>query len=264
MDKDVFDYIEEDEEAPDRTDLVWNIATIVVLVITLCIGVLFLTVLMNPNAGLNPFPPPALPVAMKLDTLTPTPKQVLPPTWTVTPTDTLIPTETNTPEPSATPLPVSDTPVPEAGDAAGAEEAVEAEPEEDPLESDMPFVLHDGNPQYIPNLYHAELDCNWMGVGGQVLSLNGAPVTGVVVRLGGQLAGQNVDLVTVSGIATKYGPAGYEFDLTELVEGPTASSHSMWVQLLDQAGLPMSTQIYFDTYEECDKSTIIIYFKQVK
>jgi len=36
------------------------------------------------------------------------------------------------------------------------------------------------------------------------------------------------------------------------------------VQLLDQAGLPMSNQIYFDTYEECDKSTIIIYFKQVK
>jgi hypothetical protein len=263
MEKDFFDYIEEDEEAPDRTDLVWNIATIVILVITLCIGILFLTVLMNPSAGFNPFPPPTLPVANELDTLTPTPKQILPPTWTITPTITPIPTETITPEPSATPLPVSDTPTPEGGDAEAAEGGQD-EVIEESLESDMPFVLHDGNPQYIPNLYHAELDCNWMGIGGQVLSLNGAPVTGVVVRLGGQLAGQNVDLVTVSGIATKYGPAGYEFDLTELVEGPTASSHSMWVQLLDQAGLPMSSQIYFDTYEECDKSTIIIYFKQVK
>ncbi len=255
MDRDVFDYIDEEEESPVRTDLIWNIATIVIIVITLCVGILFLTVLLNPNAGLNPFPPPTLPVAMELDTLTPTPKQVLPPTWTVTPTETLIPTETNTPVPTDTPVPVE----------ATAMDSVEAAEEEAPTaESSMPFVLHEGNPQYIPNLYHAELGCSWMGVGGQVLSLNGAPVTGVVVKLGGQLAGQTVDLVTVSGIATKYGPAGYEFDLTELIEGPTASSHSMWVQLLDQAGLPMSDQIYFDTYEECDQSTIIIYFKQVK
>ena len=166
MDRDVFDYIEEDEESPDRTDLVWNIATIVILVITLCVGILFLTVLFNPNAGINPFPPPTVPVAMELDTLTPTPKQVLPPTWTVTPTDTLVPTETNTPEPP-------DTPVPVAIDVTATETVEVAD--EAPIESDMPFVLHDGNPQYIPNLYHAELGCSWMGVGGQVLSLNGAP-----------------------------------------------------------------------------------------
>ncbi len=252
MDKDVFDYIEEGDDSPDRTNLVWNILTVVVVVIALCVGVVFLTIFINPNAGINPFPPPTFPAAMELDTLTPTPKQVLPPTWTMTPTETLIPTITDTPEPTVTLAPITD---------ATATETVEAEAAE---ESDMPFVLHDGNPQYIPNLYHAELGCNWMGVGGQVLSLNGAPVTGVVVKLGGQLAGQDVEKVTVSGIATKYGPAGYEFDLTDIVNEPTASSFSLWVQLLDQAGLPMSDQIFFDTYQECEKSTIIIYFKQVK
>ena len=250
MDKDVFDYIDEDGDSTDRTNLIWNILTVVVLVIALCVGVIFLTVFINPNAGINPFPPPTFPVAMELDTLTPTPKQVLPPTWTMTPTETLIPTITNTPEPTVTLAPIND---------ATATETTEAEEE-----SDMPFVLHEGNPQYIPNLYHAELGCNWMGVGGQVLSLNGAPVTGVVVKLGGQLAGQDVEKVTVSGIATKYGPAGYEFDLTDIVNEPTASSFSLWVQLLDQAGLPMSDQIFFDTFQECEKSTIIIYFKQVK
>jgi len=250
MDKDVFDYIDEDDESPDRTDLVWNILTIVVLVMVLCIGIVFLTIFFNPNAGINPFTPPTMPVARELDTLTPTPKQVLPPTWTLTPTNTLVPTMTNTPEPSAT--------------LEFVTEATATETTEVVEQSDMPFVLHDGNPQYIPNLYHAELGCNWMGVGGQVLSLNGAPVTGVVVKLGGQLAGQEVEKVTVSGIATKYGPAGYEFDLTDIVNEPTASTSSLWVQLLDQAGLPMSNQIFFDTFEECDKSTIIIYFKQVK
>jgi hypothetical protein len=250
MDKDVFDYIDEEDDSPDRTDLVWNIATIVVLLMALCVVIVFLTIFFNPNAGMNPFTPPTMPVAMELDTLTPTPRQVLPPTWTLTPTETLVPTSTNTPEPSAT--------------LESFVEATATETTEVVEQSDLPFVLHEGNPQYIPNLYHAELGCNWMGVGGQVLSLNGAPVTGVVVKMGGQLAGQEVDKVTVSGIATKYGPAGYEFDLTDIVSEPTASTQSLWVQLLDQAGLPMSNQIFFDTFQECDKSTIIIYFKQIK
>ena len=212
MDKDVFDYIDEEDGSADRTNMVWNILTIVVLVMALCVGVVFLTIFVNPNAGINPFPPPTIPVAMALDTLTPTPKQVLPPTWTLTPTDTLVPTITDTPQPTMTLVPIT--------------EATATETTPGAAQSEMPFVLHDGNPQYIPNLYHAELGCNWMGVGGQVLSLNGAPVTGVVIKLGGQLAGQNVEKVTVSGIATKYGPAGYEFDLTDIVNGPTASSFS--------------------------------------
>ncbi len=246
MEKDVFAYLDEDEgkSGPSPT-LIWNILTVVVLLATLCVGGVFLTILVNPNAGINPFPPPTLPPTLALDTPTPTPKQILPPTWTPTP---LPATETSTPTATLAPAVIA-TATPEAtAEGSGS----------------MPFVLHEGNPQYIPNLYHAELGCNWMGVGGQVLSLNGAPVTGVVVRLGGQLGGQPVDLVTVSGIATKYGPAGYEFDLTEIVNGPTASTQSLWVQLLDQAGLPMSDPIYFDTYADCDKSTIIVYFKQVK
>jgi len=48
------------------------------------------------------------------------------------------------------------------------------------------------------------------------------------------------------------------------VAGPTASTGTLWVELLDQAGQSLSTQIYFDTFEDCDKSTIIIYFKQVQ
>lgn len=246
MDKDVFAFIDEEESKPGLSPtMVWNILTVIVLLLTLCVGGVFLTILVNPYAGINPFPPPTLPPTLALDTPTPTPKRILPPTWT------------------PTPLPVTDTPTPTATlPPTIAPATATPEPTQEPVE--MPFVLHEGNPQYIPNLYHAELGCNWMGVGGQVLSLNGAPVTGVVVRLGGQLAGQTVDMVTVSGIATKYGPAGYEFDLTEVVNGPTASTQSLWVQLLDQAGLPMSEKVYFDTYEDCDKSTIIVYFKQVK
>ncbi len=260
MTKDVFDFIDEEEKSSVNPDLVWNILAVVVLVVALCIGVIFLTVFVNPNAGINPFPPSTLPATIALDTLTPTPKQLLPPTWTATP-----PPATETPLPTATLVPPTEEPAPvDEGENAAAPTSDPGAAAPPVAAGAMPYVLHERNPQYIPNLYHAELGCNWMGVGGQILSLNGAPVTGIVVRLGGQLGDQPIDLVTVSGIATKYGPAGYEFDLTVVVAGPTASSGTLWIQLLDQAGQPLSEQIYFDTFEECDKSTIIIYFKQVQ
>lgn len=83
MEKDVFDYMEEEESSPSL-GVVWNILTIVVLVMALCVGILFLTVFINPSVGINPFPPPTMPVLIALDTSTPTPRQVLPPTWTPT------------------------------------------------------------------------------------------------------------------------------------------------------------------------------------
>jgi hypothetical protein len=260
MEKDIFDYVEEEEEqqGPANTDMVWNILTIVVLVMTLCVGIGFLTVFINPNVGLNPFPPPTMPQALAFDTPTPTPKQILPPTWTAT-TTAVPPTET--PSPTLAP---TDTIV-VGMTATTAPEGEDGQPEGGGQPSgDMSYVLMDGNPQYLPNLFHAEMGCNWFGVGGQTISLNSAPVTGVVVNLGGELAGETLDLVTITGIATQYGPAGYEFDLTEYVNGPVATSQSLWIQILDQAGNPLSDKIYFDTFEDCEKSTIVIYMKQTK
>ncbi|MBG7609313.1 MAG: hypothetical protein IZT55_00465 [Anaerolineae bacterium] len=249
MEKDIFDYIDEEPIKKKRSPgIVWNVLTTLVILSVLCVVVVFLTIYTNPNSSINPYPPPTMPVVMVMPTITPTPRQRLPATWTPEVPPTQVPTQII--EPTAT-LPPLEEPTATIEGAA-------------PSESDMPFVLHDGNPNYVPNLYHADLGCNWMGIGGQVISLNGAPVIGVVVKLGGQIAGQSLDLVTVSGIATQYGPAGYEFDLTDIVSGPTASSQSMWVQLVDQASLPMSDKIYFDTFEDCDQNTTLIYFKQAR
>jgi hypothetical protein len=251
MEKDIFDYMDDESNKKKRKPgLLWNILTTLVLFMVVGVVVIFAIIFTNPNSFLNPLPLPTLPEVMVLPTVTPTPRQILPATWTPVVAPTLEPTQP--PKPSAT--------LPPLEEPTATTEGVEN------TTSDMPFVLHDGNPQYIPNLYHSDLGCNWMGIGGQVLSLNGAPVTGVVIKLGGQIAGQvlDEDFFTISGIATQYGPAGYEFDLTKFVSGPTASSASLWVQLLDQASLPMSDKIYFDTFEDCDKNTIIIYFKQVR
>jgi hypothetical protein len=242
MAKDQFDFIDNSEEAPKprgRSGMVWNILTILVLLTALCMAVVFLTIFIDPTSSYNPFPPPTMPVLVLTEAPTETPRALLPPTWTPTPLPE--PTETPTPEPTATDLPPQPT---QAGPVEG-----------------MPFIRQDGSPQYIPNIYHPNEECDWMGVAGQVIGLNDAPLREVFVQLGGRLDNENLDMLTMSGIASAYGQAGFEFVLGDT---PIASSQAMYLQLLDQAGLPLSDQIYFDTYAECDKNLVIVYFKQVK
>jgi hypothetical protein len=123
--------------------------------------------------------------------------------------------------------------------------------------------LREGSPVAISNIYHPELGCNWMGVGGQVVDMSGGPMTGLIIRLGGALPGVTIPehLMSLTGVALSYGRAGYEFTLAD---HPIPSRGSLWVQLLDQEGIPLSKKVYFDTYDSCDQNLIIIDFKQVR
>jgi hypothetical protein len=126
----------------------------------------------------------------------------------------------------------------------------------------MPFVLHEGDPVAIPNIAHPDLECNWMGVAGKAYNLSGAPIAqGLFIQLGGTLNGEPVDMLGMTGMATDYGPGGYEFTLADK---PLASTQTLWVQLFDQAMIPLSDQFYFDTYADCDKNLILINFSQVR
>ncbi len=94
----------------------FQIATLVVIVLTVLVVIAYLLIFINPRVALNPFKPP-------LDT-TPTlaiaAVSTLPPTWTPTPTVTDTPTTTPTstatptmtPSPFPTPAPASATPPP--------------------------------------------------------------------------------------------------------------------------------------------------------
>ena len=120
--------------------------------------------------------------------------------------------------------------------------------------------MQDGNPQYIPNIYHPDAGCNWMGVGGQVIGLNGGPVLYLSIKLGGSLNGESVDLITISGTAPQYGQAGFEFNWAI---NPLIQPKILYVELLDQADLPLSEKFYFDTFNDCEKNFILINFKQI-
>lgn len=233
-------------------DVVLNLLTLFILLTTLCVAVSFTWIFFDPYAPLNLFPPPTLPPMPRLPTATPTSRVILPPTWT--PTATLLPSPSNTARATAT-LP------PTATSFSLAE--LSATPTFTITPFIYRFALREGSPTAISNIYHPELGCNWMGVGGQALDMSGAPLIGLIVRIGGILPGVTLPdpLISLTGVALNYGRAGYEFTLAD---HPIASLGSLWIQLLDQSGLPLSEQVFFETYDSCNKNLIIMDFVQTR
>ncbi len=239
--------------APRRrpgVNLIWNILAVILLILTLCVVAVVFTIYVNPDSAWNPFPPPTLFPSPAMPTATRTLRITLEPSWTPTfgiPTQTSTPAPTNTPLVTATDVSLipSDTPV-----------VATIEP------ADYDFVVKEGNPSYINgDGFHPELECNWVGVAGQVEGLNGEPLRNLFIRLGGSLEGQTFDLVTITGSAPIYGSGGYEFIIANRLVGTTGT---LWIQLEDVQGLPMSGRIYFNTYAECERNLAVIYLVQVR
>lgn len=99
-----------------------------------------------------------------------------------------------------------------------------------------------------------------MGVAGQIFDNEGIPVSGILVEAGGTLAGLEISGITLSGMAPDYGEGGYELTLSD---SPAASNGELWIQLLDQANLPLSEKIYFQTFDSCDSNLVKINFTQI-
>jgi hypothetical protein len=232
-----------------RSEKVWNVLTILVLAALLCVVSIFVLIFINPNSNLNPFPPPTYNPANATATFTVTPRFTLVPSWT--PTSGLIQT-TDTPSPSNTPTVtqrIVENPILIAPSVTGTKDT-------------FAFVLQQGSPSAIAGTdFHPEAGCNWSGVAGQATSLNGEAVRGLFVQLGGSMPGvASMDNLVMTGLAPQYGLGGFEFTLADK---PVASEDTLWIQLQDQQNLPLSDRIYFNTYNDCQKNLIIIYFTQV-
>lgn len=225
----------------------WDILTVVVLLVTLCIGVYFVSIFIDPGSSRNLLKPywtatPTITPRQLEATWTPTATVYVPPTETLLPSITppatftpanLVP-DTATPVSTETP---TATPTPKALFSASSVNAIES-------------II-------IPHLLDAS--CNWQGVGGTVDDQNSSPIIGIVVRLAGTLNGKSVELTTVSGISPEYGKSGFEFVLGDT---PVNSSDTVYVQLLDQAGLPLSDKVYIDTFSDCKKNLVLVRFKK--
>jgi hypothetical protein len=229
--------------------MVWNILTILVLLVTVGIALAFLLIYINPNSTLNPFPPPTINPANFTATPSVTPRFTLVPSWT--PTNIVNP-------PTETPVP-NDPPV---STATLVEKPTTTPPATSAATTDYAFAVQQGSPAAIDaNQFHPDVGCNWSGVAGQAGSLNGEAVRGLFVQLGGSLNGiDSVDDLTMTGLAPQYGQGGFEITLSDKL---IASAGTLWIQLLDQQNLPLSDRVYFNTYDDCTKNLVIIYFEQV-
>ena len=251
---DAFDFAEEKPKRVRKSSpgLIWNVLTALVLMATVCIAGVFLLIFTNPHNALNPYPPPTLLIPLAFPTGTATSGVQLPPTWTPLPSQEA--SETPTLFPSSTPIPTftpfglpSATPDLKASLTPGG----------------FAFVVNKGNQNAISSETLRPGDnCKWMGVVGQVFDLRGAPVPNQLVYLGGTLAGGLIpEQPTITGLLLQYGRGYYEFKLADL---PVLSKGTVWLQVRDQAGVPMSDKYYFDTYDSCDKNMVVVNFQQVK
>jgi hypothetical protein len=246
---DAFDYVEtQPTPRRNRGPLIWNILTVLMLVGLICVVTGFIVLFTNPYSVINPFPPPTEIRLLVLPPSTPTAPVLLEPTWTAT--ITIEPTLTSTPRPTNTPLftstvtPTSPTVSPTITPGG------------------MSFVVQQGSPQAIANIYDLNAGCDWSGVGGKALDMTGAPLVGIIVQLGGSLEGRAIESqYMLTGTSPQLGQGGFVFKLSDK---PVESSKALWIQLLDQQNLPLSDKVYFDTYKDCNKNLILIQFKQVK
>ena len=244
------------KRSPTPSSGLYNFLTMLALLVMLAVITFVALTYTNPYNRLNPFPPPTQPAALVLPSQTPLPSSTntpLPPTptWTLTPSIT--PTPTKTPTASAT-----------------AALATPLNPDDEVLQtstvtprvvSQYPFVLRADPVGIDASLLYPNRGCRWSGIGGQVVDLQDSPYVGITIQMGGSLQGRYINEYSLTGTATKYGDAGFEFTLTDY---PFDSRSELWVRLINQSNYPLSERVFFDTYGDCARNLIIINFEQVR
>ena len=224
---------------------VWDILSILVLLLTVCLVGYFVLIFINPSSQLNFLPPGAGPLGNHIPTTTATPLQMQA-TWT--PSPTLAVTPSDTPRPTITPLPTN-TPF----------SLVPPTKTQKPSPTPKAPFSAPSVTQVDSTVIHPELACNWAGIGGTVVDANNSPVIGTVVVLRGTLNGSTIEQQTVSGINKEYGPSGFEFVLGT---APVESNKTLYVQLVDQQNIPLSDPVQVTTSTDCSKNLVMIRFKK--
>lgn len=237
-----YDY-NDSKKSKSRMDL-WDMLSIFLLLITFCVGAYFVAIYMSPNAAYNPLSP-ARAAANMLPSPTITQIQLLP-TWTSTqaviteaPTLTLVPTFTLEPSPTVVSL---------------------ITPSRTPSPTATPKAPFSATVTYIDStIIRPEAGCNWQGIAGTIVDANNAEMIGIAIRVTGFYNGKTKNELTVSGIAPAFGKSGFEFFLSAV---PISSDGLLSIQILDQAGLPLSGIIEIDTFSDCSKNLVLVKFKK--
>ncbi len=116
-----------------------------------------------------------------------------------------------------------------------------------------PYVLQPGSPFYLANFINTS-GCDWFGIAGRAFGLDGNPVINLTVHLEG--GGRNTDALTGSGPAS-LGPGSYEIDLGD---HPLETSGVYFIQLRNNAGMPLSDVYMIPTHGQCNMNLVLVNF----
>jgi hypothetical protein len=122
---------------------------------------------------------------------------------------------------------------------------------------DVWYAPQAGTPLATFNTVHEAAGCSWLGVGGQVFGPDSAPILGLNIMAGGTLSGYQVGGLGTTGMETNIGEGGYEITLAD---HPVDSTGTVWVQVVNDVGEPLSEKISFDTMNNCEANFILINF----
>lgn len=203
------------------------VGTVVVLMLTGVLPSPFETQITAPPVTAAGTPTPnyfITPVGHGTDTPTATEQVILIPTDTPVPTQTTQPTQTSTPWSAA-------------------------------------FVIR-GTPEAFPHtlLYDRYACEEYLFIGGEVWDLRESPLKGMIVKLTGTYGNGVVDLSSESGEVTVYGQSAYEF----VLENQQIKTDSLYIQLFDPAGNPLSARVKLSISGNCDGNLLLVNYKQVQ
>lgn len=241
-----------------RSNVVANLVTAFFLLATAGVIALAAALIRNPALPINPFPPrEAGPVTAQEAAPAGEPEApnnalvAAPPTADPTEQPTATPAVTDTPQPTPThPVAVATlapsptitmvatmTPPSQAG--GGSESGL----------SEHPFVL-DGEVE--TGAHTGPEGCDYLGVVGEVVDMDGQPVAGVPIVVEGD---EFFESLVLSGSALEIGPGGYAVQLND---SPVEATFT--VQLWSDTGFRISEAVTIETTDSCDENLITVNF----
>lgn len=131
---------------------------------------------------------------------------------------------------------------------------------EAPSLTETGFTLQEGNPFYLPNFAHPEAGCQWLGVAGQVFDAVDDEILDFTLLVGDAENPDDEPMIGITGTALAYGRGGYEIQLGEV---DLDSNNRFWIQVYSPDGIPLTEQVYFTTYEDCDRNLVLVNFMAV-
>ena len=182
----------------------------------------------------------------------------LSPTWTPRAQATVPPTATNTRRPtgvpSITPTVPPRTATPTPTDTPTATPTPGPSPTPTNTRSQFPFTKTDDSPIYLQNFAN-NAGCDWLGIAGEVLDLEGRPVPNGTYQV--HVWGSGIDERVPVGGAPAYGPSAYERSVDN---APAVRDYNLQMETTN--GTAVSQVYQVQTRASCNQNLLLFNFVQ--